>query len=187
MSRAVSNSDRERYVLWQAQLSLGPQRLSLVCVTCFWFYVLQQTENFKVRFPGLTMVPTHPGFFRTSLISRTLFLCAHKPLKFQYFSNRTMSLRLPPPKYAHTQIPSGCGSWFGVWKAYCWGIILLIHSGFFPSTSHLSQSYCRKWKVVLKFKEVEQNEEVRLQHKEVRKYIPGPNRERVFLPCHVYR
>lgn len=69
------------------------------------------------------MVTTHPGFFRTALISRTLFLCAHKPLKHQYFSNRTMSLRLPPPEYTHMQTLLGCGSWFGVWKVNRWGVL----------------------------------------------------------------
>lgn len=130
----------EDYISYNKPNSQWGPRDSHCCVTCFWFPVLWEIEKFNVRFPGPEMVPMHPGFFRIALISRTLFLCAHKPPKHQYFSNRTTSLRSPPPEYTHMQTLSDCGSWFGVWKVYRWGIVRLFHPGFLLHTSNLPQT-----------------------------------------------
>lgn len=60
-------------------------------VMCYLLLIFCFVENVKIRFPGPTMVTTHPRFFGTTFILRILFLCAHRPLKCQYFSNQTLS------------------------------------------------------------------------------------------------
>lgn len=47
MFRAVSDSNSEQHVLWQAQLSVGTWTLSLLCVT-FDFSVFQQMQNSRL-------------------------------------------------------------------------------------------------------------------------------------------
>lgn len=134
------------------------------------------------------MVTIHPGFFRTALISRTLFLCAHKPLKHQYFSNRTMSLRLPPPECTHMQTSQAVGPDLGFGKCivgvYCTALLPWLPPAHLQSTSE--QRYCKEAKNHSEIK-AEQKEELRLQQEAVREFIPESHGEGAFLPWSVCR
>lgn len=94
-----------------AQLSGRPQTAAVMCCLLPIFCFL---ENFKIRFPGPTMVTTHPRFFGTTWISRILLLCAHRPLKCQYFSIQTLS------QIALSQIGS-CANFLRLW-VLIWGM-----------------------------------------------------------------
>lgn len=145
MLRAVSDSNRESHVLWQAQLSVGAQRLPLLHVPCFWFFCFAANVKFKISFPGPTVVATHPGFFSsTALISRIPLLCAQMPLKCQYPSNGHVSqITIFDIRFTHG-CPQAVGPGLGVGKCTVGGVRLLPAPSRLSPPIHLRQCYGRK-------------------------------------------